>query len=220
MKLGFNLGLVLQVLLTKFFCSSVAVFSCCLLFLVPFIPIRIDLGWECGLHSSTCSGSTCLNWILWHTPLVPQVEQAWLLSEFSCRHRLHRLLIVCIIDTTSSHISPSFILVSSSSFASTQTRDAACCFSATCSWSMCSNWMFSLVSNSFVVAARNRYCLLDLGDLGILNSTYPRVLSFRGVVLKYLRGIFFPERRHLVEIHLQIVCRFLRQLVSLACLRI
>ena len=52
-------------------------------------------------------------------------------------------------------------------------------------------------------------------------STAPtRVLSFHGVVLKFLRCFFFHERRHLVEIDLQIVCRFLSQLVSLACLRI
>ena len=58
MKFDFNFGLALQILLTTFFCSSVAVFWCCRLFLVPLIPllqIRIGLGWECGLHSSTCS---------------------------------------------------------------------------------------------------------------------------------------------------------------------
>ena len=55
---------------------------------------------------------------------------------------------------------------------------------------------------------RIAHCTFDL------NCTYSRVLSFHGVVLKFLRGFFFHERRHLVEIHLQIVCRFLRQLVS------
>ena len=67
---------------------------------------------------------------------------------------------------------------------------------------------------------RMAHCTFYLGNLRILNCTYSRVLSFHGVILKFLRGVFFPERRHLVEIHLQIVCRFLRQLVSLGCLRI
>ena len=50
-----------------FFSSNAVVFSFYRLFLVPYIPvlkIRIGLGWECGLHLSACSGSTCLNWIL------------------------------------------------------------------------------------------------------------------------------------------------------------
>ena len=59
---------------------------------------------------------------------------------------------------------------------------------------------------------RMAHCTFDLGNLRILNCTYSRVLSFHWV-LKFLRGFFFHKRRHLVEIHLQIVCRFLRQLV-------
>ena len=47
----------------------------------------------------------------------------------------------------------------------------------------------------------------DLNNLRVLNSTCTRVLRFHGVVLKFLRGFFFHERRHLVEIHLQIVCQ-------------
>ena len=46
---------------------------------------------------------------------------------------------------------------------------------------------------------RMAHCTSDL------NCTYSRVLSFHGVVLKFLRGFFFHERRHLVGIHLQIV---------------
>ena len=67
---------------------------------------------------------------------------------------------------------------------------------------------------------RMAHSTFDLGNLRILNCTNSRVVSFHGLVLKFLRGFFFHERRHLVENHLQIVCRFLRQLVSLACLRI
>ena len=67
---------------------------------------------------------------------------------------------------------------------------------------------------------RMAHCSFDLGNLRILNCTNSRVPSFHGVVLKFLSGFFLHERRHLVEIHLQIVCRFLRQLVSLVRLRI
>ena len=58
---------------------------------------------------------------------------------------------------------------------------------------------------------RMAHCTFDLGNLRILNCSFHGRGS-EGV----LRGFFFHERRHLVEIHLQIVCRFLRQLVSLA----
>ena len=53
----------------------------------------------------------------------------------------------------------------------------------------------------------------------ILNCTNPRVLSFPGVIQKFLRGIFFHERRLRLEIHLKIVCHFFCVLVSLAFLR-
>ena len=66
---------------------------------------------------------------------------------------------------------------------------------------------------------RTSHCTLDLGNFRILNCTFSRVLSFHGMVLKFLRGFFFHERRHLVEIHLKIVCHFFRHLLSLACLR-
>ena len=62
--------------------------------------------------------------------------------------------------------------------------------------------------------SRTSHCTFDLGNLRILNCTYSRVLSlsFPSEILKFLRGIFH-EGRQLVEIHLQIVCRFLRRLV-------
>ena len=41
---------------------------------------------------------------------------------------------------------------------------------------------------------RTAHCMFDLGNLRFLNCIYPRVLSFRGVVLQFLRGIFFPKR--------------------------
>ena len=63
---------------------------------------------------------------------------------------------------------------------------------------------------------RTSHCTFDLGNFRILNCTFSRVLSFPSVILNFLRGIFFTERRHLVEIHLQIVCHFFRHLVSLA----
>ena len=55
--------------------------------------------------------------------------------------------------------------------------------------------------------SRTSHCTFDLGNLRILNCTFSRVLSFPSVILKFLRGIFH-ERRHLVEIHLQIMYRF------------
>ena len=63
----------------------------------------------------------------------------------------------------------------------------------------------------------SQHCTLDLGNFLILNRIDPRVLScccclFCGVVLKFLRGIFFPAE-FLVQIQLLIVCHFLRQLV-------
>ena len=59
--------------------------------------------------------------------------------------------------------------------------------------------------------SRTSHCTFDLGNLRILNCTYSRVLSFPSVILKFLRGIFH-ERRHLVEIHLQIMYRFFASL--------
>ena len=59
---------------------------------------------------------------------VPKTAEAWFLSEFSCRHRLHRLLIVCNLwHDFVAHLT-SFILVLNFSVA----RDTDCCFSATC----------------------------------------------------------------------------------------
>ena len=78
-------------------------------------------------------------------------------------------------------------------------RDAACRFSTTCSWSMCSSGMVRrLMSNPFVVGSqfiqRTAHCMFDLGNIRILSCINPRVLSFRGVEPQFLRGIFFPKR--------------------------
>ena len=56
---------------------------------------------------------------------------------------------------------------------------------------------------------RTSHCTFDLGNFRIPNCTYSRILSFPSVILSLLRGIFFHERRHLVETHLQIVVSFL-----------
>jgi len=53
----------------------------------------------------------------------------------------------------------------------------------------------------------------DFGNLCILNCVNQCVLSLRGVVLQFFRGVFFPERSNLVEINLQIVRHLLRQFV-------
>jgi len=53
----------------------------------------------------------------------------------------------------------------------------------------------------------------DLSHLRILNCVNQCVLSLCGVVLQFLRGVFFPERSNLVEVHLQIVRHLLRQIV-------
>ena len=140
----------------------------------PLREIRIGLGWEYGLHSSTCSGSTCLNWIL--------------CLKWSKPGRLHRLLIVCnhwhdlVAHLTLIHPCVELFF-----------RSRQCLLLlGNLSWSMCSNWMFSLMSNFLIVAARTQFramahCTFDL------NCTYSRVLSFHSVVLKFLRGFFFPR---------------------------
>ena len=40
---------------------------------------------------------------------------------------------------------------------------------------------------------RTAHCMFDLGNLRILNCIYPRVMSFRGVVLRFLRCILFCQ---------------------------
>merc|ERR1719453_1284453 len=46
---------------------------------------------------------------------------------------------------------------------------------------------------------------LDFRNLCILHGVHERVLRVRGVVLQLLRGVFLPERRNFVKVHLQIV---------------
>ena len=41
---------------------------------------------------------------------------------------------------------------------------------------------------------RTEHCVFDRGNLRILSCFNPRVLSFRGVVRQFFRGIFFPKR--------------------------
>ena len=162
-----------------FFSSNAVVFSCCRLFLVPFIPllkIRIGLGWECGLHSSACSGSTCLNWILCLKLSKPGFSVS--LAAIHLRRRTLATLPVTSLQLVMVNVLELDVLfdVELLDFGGAQS------------------------------ISRTSHCTFDLGNLRILNCTYSRVVSFPSVIL-FLRGIFH-ERRHLVEIHLQIMYRF------------
>merc|ERR1719189_456001 len=60
---------------------------------------------------------------------------------------------------------------------------------------------------------RTEHCTLDLCNLGIFDSVYEGVLGACSVVLQLLRCVLLPEWCDLVEIHLQVMSHFLRQLV-------
>ena len=61
---------------------------------------------------------------------------------------------------------------------------------------------------------RTAHCMFDLGNLRFLNCIYPRVLSFlrRGSAVPS-RYLLSQTRHYAVDIHVQMVCHFLRQLV-------
>mmetsp|Transcript_22480 Transcript_22480/g.36983 ORF Transcript_22480/g.36983 Transcript_22480/m.36983 type:complete len:237 (-) Transcript_22480:55-765(-) len=65
---------------------------------------------------------------------------------------------------------------------------------------------------------------LDLSYLRILHSVHERVLRLRSMVLELLRGVLLSERGNLVEVHLQIMCHLLCEIifrsVSPACLEL
>ena len=125
-------------------------------------------------------------------------------------------------------IDSSFILVLRSSCASSQTVDAA----------------LLLLGNLFMVNVLELEVLFDVNllDRGLLDCCAAMILRTVSLHIRsrqlphsqlhlltcpefpqrdseFPSRIFFPERRHLVEIHLQIVCHFFRHLVSLARLR-
>merc|ERR1719305_1820413 len=54
---------------------------------------------------------------------------------------------------------------------------------------------------------------LDLGHLCVLNCIDQGVLGLRGVVLQFLRGVLFPKWSNLIEVHLQVMCHLLRELI-------
>mmetsp|Transcript_11050 Transcript_11050/g.19941 ORF Transcript_11050/g.19941 Transcript_11050/m.19941 type:complete len:222 (-) Transcript_11050:84-749(-) len=68
------------------------------------------------------------------------------------------------------------------------------------------------------------HCALDLCNLCVLNRVHERVLRLRSMVLELLRGVLLSERGNLVEVHLQIMCHLLCEIifrsVSPACLEL
>lgn len=51
----------------------------------------------------------------------------------------------------------------------------------------------------------------DFRDFRVLNSVNQGILRLGGMVLKFLRGVLFSERRNFVEVHLQVVGHFVRE---------
>merc|ERR1719352_22502 len=54
---------------------------------------------------------------------------------------------------------------------------------------------------------------LDLSDLSILHGIDKSVLGLRCMILQLLGSVLLAERSNLIEVHLQVVCHFLSQLV-------
>merc|ERR1719272_2279331 len=60
---------------------------------------------------------------------------------------------------------------------------------------------------------RAEHGALDLGDLRVLHGVDERVLRLRRVVLELLRRVLLAEGRDLVEVHLEVVCHLLGEVV-------
>mmetsp|Transcript_38162 Transcript_38162/g.69620 ORF Transcript_38162/g.69620 Transcript_38162/m.69620 type:complete len:222 (+) Transcript_38162:146-811(+) len=64
----------------------------------------------------------------------------------------------------------------------------------------------------------------DLSHFGVLHGIHKRVLCLRGMILELLGGVLFAERSNLVEIHFQVMCHLLCEIifrsVSPACLEL
>merc|ERR1719158_1666514 len=58
-----------------------------------------------------------------------------------------------------------------------------------------------------------KHCPLDFCNLSILDSIHQGVLRLGGMVLKLLCRVFFAKGCNLVEIHFQIMCHFLCELI-------
>ena len=205
MKFGFNFGLALQILLHQFFCfiwrrcSGAAAYSLCPSF-----------------HFSRFASVSAGNVVCAHPRvlcLCLKLSKPRLLNEFSSRHRLHRQLIhPCVEIFMCVVVNSRRCLLLLSNLFMVNVLELEILFNVEL-------LDRSLLDGCAAVILRTSHCTFDLGNFRILNCTYSRVLSFPSVILHFLRGIFFPERRHLVEFTSRIVCHFFRHLVSLACLR-